>query len=163
MPLVTMAPCSLHLSDFSVYFALAFRSKTKIRSLSSSFWRLWGKCNNLGFCFCIKKYLWWRGGCFVISSSAVQHKSTCCACVLFSGVLGFLGALSSAEGWGSSCRPRCVMYHLAGTTEFSVASPRTSLFCPGWFVFVLFFYRVEWISQVWVPSFLMQRPFKYNP
>ena len=41
----------------TLHFVLAYKNKNKIRSLSLSFWSLWGTCSNLDFCFCMKKCL----------------------------------------------------------------------------------------------------------
>lgn len=92
------------ISLLTLHFVLACKNKTRIRSVSWSLLRLRGACSNW---FCIKKCLWWRQRLFGDQPKCCPTQKPCCAHVLFPGILGVLGARSSAGSWGSSHGP-CV-------------------------------------------------------
>lgn len=133
MSLVTMAPCSLHLSGSS-HFILCW--PIKIKTKSHPYLHLFDGC---GVCiatwtlvFASRSICDGDRGHFVISSSAIRHTSTRCVLVFWVS----LGHWVAAESWGSSRRPRVLLHHLPGNIGFSVPPPRTSLFCP-----VMVFYK----------------------
>lgn len=132
MSLVTMTPCSLHLSGLSC-FILCW--PTKIKTKSVPYLCLSDGC----------------GVCVAIWTSGFASRSICggdrpfhdrvkchptqkyllCLCALF-WYLGLpWGTERLLKAGGAPAGPMCVLYHLAENTDFSVPSPRTSLFYPA--------------------------------